>query len=306
MKRKTTTLFLFIAINLLFSSTVKAQTESWLFSDEITTGTSLVWSIETFEYAGEYYADYMIEYFSIGETQFRENDEIKMEIIKDPNTYQGLQLWYNLYLNDMNVTSDYDEIYMGYFGYYFTYVSYYIGGSTFLFPVKFINSTGTYNVFDLLYDEFKEDEGHDEEHYSEVSGGYTYEVDYAWDLSYNLTDDLFTYSNSIHTYEYVKEPEGDYYKVKFDLNVKISMDPNTGILIQNRFWFDYEMKAVYSGITDEDSDEGYVHFQLLSEDAQDYDIDDGDGTVSITFDGVYGIIGLALVATLVIYTKKRK
>ncbi|GAG54387.1 unnamed protein product [marine sediment metagenome] len=83
------------------------------------------------------------------------------------------------------------------------------------------------------------------------------------------------------------------------------MDPNTGILIENKFWFDYEMKAVYDGITDEDSEEGYVHFLLLSEDAEDYDID-GDGTVSIPFDGVYGIIGLALVATLVIYTKKRK
>ncbi len=169
------------------TSTADYPTGELGYSDEINTDDEFEWTVKIFENTGD--MEDFTEYIYIGNATLSQGDKIKVKILEDPD--EANDTWFDVYLNDIKITDPYLG-YLMYYGMFYTY------GGFFITPVTYTNATGTYNIYEQLYEEL-EDENYDYgDSHSEVYGGLTYESTYSEKLEFKLQGDVF----SIYMYSY--------------------------------------------------------------------------------------------------------
>ncbi|MHA1687482.1 MAG: hypothetical protein ACTSYD_13950 [Candidatus Heimdallarchaeaceae archaeon] len=298
MKKKlvaTTLAFLFI---LVFSTQVRGMEEELQFHDDIVPGATFKWNIETLSYSGDFTSDDMN--MSIGDYVLTEGDVIKIEVTADPNTLDWeSESWLNVYVNDQLALTNSSEIYTD-------------EGNEMMFfpmwpiyPVIYINDTGTYNLFEAMYPELKEEEIHNTTSDSDTYGDYVYYMESKQILEFSLENNEF----ETYVYFYLNMTQENtvtnevFYAIAEITNI-IRVDTVKGLLNQYYMKVYGETNMSTEGMAqDEGPMNGKVEISMVREGYNPPD-EGGTNTFVIPFEGLYALFGIGIVA-LVIYRRKK-
>jgi hypothetical protein len=256
------------------------------YSDKIEQGKTFKWKVTTLEEQGESY-NYFADYMHIGDVDIVQGDKIEVLIMKDPDEAGVGEIWYNIYVNDVNVT-DPSNIALGYMSYFM-----YSTGMIFISPVDYTNVTGTYNIYEALYEELEEYGYGGEDHETYSFGGTTYMYDYVFSLGFTLERDIFSSELYIYERTLVEGPGTDKYLQYLEATVKSSVDIDTGLLVESKFFLDYEYFERVSEVVIED-ETGYFHFLIELR-----------GSL-IPYNWGYSVLGLSFIALVVLLRRKKR
>lgn len=254
------------------------------YSDTISTGKSFKWKVSTLESLGEYYISEMY----IDEIQLEQGDTIEVKVMKDPDEAEYGEIWYNIYVNDINVT-DPTDIDLGYIGYY----SYFFYGMYFISPVDYTNNTGTYSIYEAIYELIADYSETEEDHETNSYGGTTYTYDYIYSLIIALEGDIFSSEMYIYQRILAEGPGTDKYLDLLEVTIESSLNIKTGLLKENKLWLDYEFFERESEVVNED-EKGYFHFLLEQK---------GSGA---PYNWSYSVLGLSFIALVVVLRRRKK
>lgn len=324
MKVKNFSLLSYVIIVIIFFSlqtNADIYYETFKFADVIAPGASFEWNVDTLEYGAEGDEDYVyynpenfLEYMKLGNHSLVEGSKIRIEVIEDPDNYTSsdtnvslfLTPWYKVYLDETEVTDEIGESFlgvplMGFFG-----LSTPTGALSLIYPILYINETGTYDLLEMLYNEYKENEESWTDNNSEVSEGYTYEYKETQEFKVDLAEKQLTLKLRNYLYAYMEDNDGTLLEGELDMKASMSISRDDGRVIEASFWYDFWVDMEYPGEPIENS-KSYLHYQLLAEDHNDYGIKPGDnGTITIPFNWVNSLLGTTLLSALVLVLRKRK
>ncbi|GAH10788.1 unnamed protein product, partial [marine sediment metagenome] len=166
-----------------------------------------------------------------------------------------------------NASDSMYDVFLGwfYFDFYWDYI-------VLFYPVTFTNDTGTYSLFDELYNQF-------------IAEDY----DYGYiDISVDISQDTFTHTVYSNFEDVSSSIDGDEYW-KLETTIETLIDIENGILKETRLWSDWDVQVIDNSTVFKE--EGYVHFLVQQK---------GSDEISIPFNWVYGGLGLSVLAVIII------
>ena len=191
---------IFIISLFLFSAVGRSAEEftKFYFSEELKPGHEVKWNVKALELTGDFQKEM---YFDIGDYNLTQGDTIIIKVEADPNTLPqpyGWQEedWFDVYINDILVYDNSSEFYsdMEDTADDDTYLMLPVW---FIFPSQFENSTGKYNVHELIYNELRTFENHTSESYTETYSPYTNYYEYKFDFWPELESDAVSVNLNI-------------------------------------------------------------------------------------------------------------
>ena len=263
------------------------------YSDQIVAGRSFKWEVKDLESAGEEYS-YFGDYMYIGEIQLAQGDIIEVKVLKDPDESDPGEPWYNLYVAGINVT-DPTYIEFGYLWYFMMYFMWYftMGGMFFISPVDYTNTTGTYNIFETLYEQLEDFGYSEEEHEYSSSGGVTYTYDYIYRMEVALSADIFSFELYVYEYDLEQGPGTDRDLNFLEATIRFAIDIKTGLLEEYKNWIDYEFFERVEGVI-EDDEKGYFHFLIKQK------------GLGAPYNWNYSVLGLIIIAVVIVLKRRKK
>lgn len=289
---------------ILLSTQMSGAYEEFVFHNDIVPGATFEWKLETAQYAGDVTpADFNM---TVGDHLLQQGDVLKVEVTQDPDEIDWMnESWLNVYVNDQLALDNSSEIYAD------------VDDDEFfptfpIYPVTYINDSGSYDLFQVLYDELKQDiidnKTSDQEQYGDYI--YYYEGEEIFDVS--LENDEFDWYMYIYfnvTQKNTATNEVYYSILKASFEVKI--DTVRGLLNQYSVWMYGESTfPPYKGQVPLQEEEGPVNgevtLSLVREGYTPQDTNDtGTNTFVIPFEGLYVALGVSAL-TLVVLRKKRR
>ncbi|MCE7747157.1 MAG: hypothetical protein GPJ51_02090 [Candidatus Heimdallarchaeota archaeon] len=257
-----------------------------IYSDEVKQGKTFKWKVTTLEEQGESYL-YYANYMHIGDIDLVQGDKIEVLIMKDPDEAGIGEIWYNVYVNDVNVTdpSDISLVFWiyGIYGHEMPFIS----------PVDYTNATGTYGLYESLYEEIGDYGYSGEDHETYSYGDTTYMYDYVYSVGFTLEEDIFYSELYMYERNLVEGPGTDKDLEYLEATIKNSVDIDTGLLVESKFFIDYEYFERVSEVVIEE-EIGYFHFLLELK-----------GSL-IPYNWSYNVLGLSFIALIVLLRRKKR
>jgi hypothetical protein len=281
-----------IIISLMFSqqTTQAIYDPEVYYSDDIVPGKEIDWKIKTLDVVGDWYEQ--ATDFYVGDTLLNEGDTLTLKVLSDPDTTSGL--WYELLLNNVAVTN---SEFWG-FGYIWTfYLGHYNFDIPLISPVKFVNETGTYNLYDILWSAY---EGEDESYTTDITTtddlGTLTRVD-SLSMGFDLTGDIFTGSIEVHFYYHRLYDDGLEYIDDLDAEVFTKTNKKTGIVEEAYSFISWNYKKFINGTEVTDYTEtGHSNFWLK----------EGSNVLTIPFNWLYGFLGFTTLTVFVIIIRRKR
>ncbi len=238
------------------------------YSDEIAVDSEFEWTVKTLQLTGDI-TKYYDDDFYIGDTILEQGNKIRLVVLEDPDDAIGI--WYDIYVDGAKVTNP-NNIWLGYaqgYGY----------SDFFISPVTYTNTTGTYNLYEQIFEEFVADA----EDYSkdETSNGYTYR--YIVRNQYTLTGSTFTSSFYLEVFF---GDNTNYMSVKAEL--EMSVNTENGLLGHSKTYIEIDMTMYGSEAV------GTLDFQLTSK------------YTGIPFNWAFSFLGITVIAAVIALAKRKK
>lgn len=317
MKKQQILLYCFLSILFLLQFQANALV-SLQFHEDIVAGKTYNWKVYTFGYSGDLSLSSVAP--KIGSDNLDAGDTITVKILKTPNQLNGSngwqnEHWMNVSVNDVDVIYDSSLIYsdestpyfiilpldvVDVFGVY--YDRNWVPPIWPIYPVIYSNDSGSYDFFDVMAAEYKQDEVHQNDVISDSWDGGYFEGKVITTVEYTLSDKQFEtyiyidYRHSIHN---TNEGTESYYNLQLTEYIRINRE--TGLL--NQVYFKM------SGETNEAI--GTTLSKLVADDVTNVDLEldirlegytPSKGN-SAAFEPIYAIMGISVI-TLIIKKKK--
>jgi len=274
-----------------FMSTIAYPTGTLLYSDDVVPNAEFKWTIEQLSASGIYYTT---DYNFFDQIALTEGDVIKMVVQLDPDTVAdpiNNVSWYDLYVNNVQV-NDPANVSLGYsFGY--TYLPW---GGPFISPVQYDNGT-VYDLYETLVYEEDDFGSLMDVDFTIITSGISSEYGYGFNFGLSLEDNVCSIFFYVDEREIFVDPEeDDEMRECISYSSVLSVDINTGQILEIRNTLDYEIYSKIAGnVTDDES--GHYHFQML---AEGYDPDPSP------FNILFSILGLSAFGVMVFSIRKRR
>ncbi|MCE7742377.1 MAG: hypothetical protein GOP50_07935 [Candidatus Heimdallarchaeota archaeon] len=184
MNKKIITAFILLACLAFMpiTSTADYPTGELGYSDEMVVDAEFEWTVSKLATTGDF--TYFADMFYIGDIGLTQGDKIKFVVLEDPDNATGA--WYDIFVDDVKVIGP-ESFFIGF---------YYGFSSFFVNPVTYTNTTGTYNIYEQIFEELVELNDHYVTSVSYEMYGITIQGDIDQTLEYKLKGDVFSISMS--------------------------------------------------------------------------------------------------------------
>ncbi len=152
------------------------------YSDQIAVDAEFEWTVSKLAATGDF--TYLADFFYIGDSDLTQGDKIKFVILEDPDNATGV--WFDVFVDGVKVIGP-ESFFIGF---------YYGFGNFFINPVTYINTTGTYQLYDQIFEELVELNDHYTTSVSYEIYGITIQGDIDQTIEYKLQGDVFSLSIS--------------------------------------------------------------------------------------------------------------
>ncbi len=160
------------------TSTADYPTGELGYSDEIAVDSEFEWTVSKLVTTGDF-ATYT-DYFYIGDSDLTQGAKIRFVILEDPDNATGV--WFDVFVDDVKVINP-ENFWIGY--------GYYAFGGYFINPVTYTNTTGTYQIYDQIFEELVELNDEYSTSISYEMYGITIVGSMNTELKYSLKGDVF-------------------------------------------------------------------------------------------------------------------
>ncbi|MCE7749301.1 MAG: hypothetical protein GPJ51_13005 [Candidatus Heimdallarchaeota archaeon] len=268
MNKKLTVLTVLLGCILLIPSTTSADLPTGImkYANEVIPDAEYKWEVTTLESGGA-----IIEMFPtdihVGNAQLAEGDEVKLIVLEDPD--ETSDIWYDIFVNDDRVTTP-DDIWIGYLESYGLY-------NSFITPVSYTNNSGTYNLYEQMFEELDQVDAT----YEDVTGVFSYQIEFL--VQYSILGDIFktTYSEDV----YFTDGSGI---TEVLLVLETTFNTQTGVLETSRIDFEYSSNMYGYDKT------AFLHFLLESKSS------------GIPFDWMFGFLSISVIAAIITLIRRKR
>ena len=260
------------------------------YSDDIIPNSSFTWNVKTLDIVGDMYETSTD--FYIGDLAINQGDTITLNVLVDPDLTNGT--WFEMLLNGNSVpNSEYWGL--GYLWQDYLYYGYTYGEQTPLIsPVKYVNDTDSYNIYNLIWEEVQEYYPYeDTDIWTSTYPSSNITDEETVSIGFDLTGDIFTYSLYVNFQTTVDYGGGTYDIDKLEATIYTKINKETGLLEESYSFVNWDFKE-YVNSTLLTNEVGHDNFWLQLSKGR-----------ALPHDWLFSLLGLGLFAVIFIIRKKR-
>lgn len=242
------------------------------YHDSIIADAEFEWTVAKFSATGDF-SSYTDEVY-IGDTILSQGDKIKVVVLEDPDEAVGI--WFDVYINEVKV-NDPEDFWIGNYGYLYG-----IGGF-FINPISYTNATGTFSLYEQIFEELQELNDEYSTDYSYAYGGMTVEMTMIEQVSFSMKGDILV----IYLYErmYMSMKGGGYDEtMEIEMKSETTINTITGLLGKSELLLNADT-SYYSGKFELRIDSGYA---------------------KTPFSWSFSILGIMVIASVIVLVKRKK